>query len=933
MLRFIPMTSAEGAKDYHRRALSRGEYYTEERITAQEIVGRWGGEVARRLKLGKTVSVEAFERLCDNLHPGTGERLTQRMKDGRRVGYDINFHVPKSVSAILELGGDTRVLDAFRDAVHETMREMEREMKTRVRKGGADATRVTGNMVWADYVHFTARPVDGTPDFHLHCHAVAFNATWDPIEKQWKAGEFGDLKRDAPYFQAAYHARLAERLVRLGYGIERTSDGWEIAGVPRSVIEKFSRRTEQIEAVARKENITDPTRKAEIGARTRSGKLDLLSMDHLRTVWASRLTPQEAAAIRDTRINANPERSRSLDVPGDLSAALAFAKSHVFEKQSVISLKRFLAAALEQGVGRVTPEAIREETEGGIRDGSVLRRMVEDQAIVTTPEVIAEEHAMLAWARDGRGQHDPLKATHQILDADLSAEQRAAVFHVLRSTDVVVAIRGRAGVGKTRTMREVVHAIESTGKTVQVAAPTAMATHEVLRSDGFGNARTVASLLKDPKSAEKLAGQVLWVDEAGLVSVPDMVKLATLARAAGARIVLTGDTAQHRSVIRGDALRLLETRSGIRPVELTEVRRQQVKEYRTAVEHLARGDLDAGYMQLDQMGAIREVADQDRAAEVARSYKVSVNIGRSTLVVSPTHIEGDRVTTAIRAALREAGRLADDGRVVNALVNRHLSEAERADPARYRPGDVVQFEQHAGGRLKKGSQAMVEAVENGRVKVRPAGGGPAAELPLSRVGRFQVYEPRQLELAAGDRVRITHGGKTADGRHRLHNGAIYDLAGFTKSGRLKLGNGWEVDPGFGHVTHGFCVTSDAAQGRNVDHVIVAQSAESAAASSIQQFYTSVTRGKLRVTVFTDDKERLMKSVARDTSRVSAVELVGLTPPREHAPRRSLGLWLNRQRTKLVRAISLDRSREQQRDITRTRSESRGFDGPERTRER
>jgi hypothetical protein len=49
----------------------------------------------------------------------------------------------------------------------------------------------------------------------------------------------------------------------------------------------------------------------------------------------------------------------------------------------------------------------------------------------------------------------------------------------------------------------------------------------------------------------------------------------------------TGDTAQHRSGIRGDALRLLETQSGIRPAKLSEIRRRQTREYRRAAELLA----------------------------------------------------------------------------------------------------------------------------------------------------------------------------------------------------------------------------------------------------------------------------------------------------------------------------------------------------------
>ncbi len=51
------------------------------------------------------------------------------------MGYDFTFSVPKSVSLLYAMSGDQDIMDAFRAAVDETMREIEAEMKTRVRMG------------------------------------------------------------------------------------------------------------------------------------------------------------------------------------------------------------------------------------------------------------------------------------------------------------------------------------------------------------------------------------------------------------------------------------------------------------------------------------------------------------------------------------------------------------------------------------------------------------------------------------------------------------------------------------------------------------------------------------------------------------------------------------------------------------------------------
>ena len=169
MIRITQQNSGAAAKSYYATA----DYYSE----GQEIVGSWGGKGASRLGLQGTVDKASFERLCDNLHPITGEPLTVRTRTDRTVGYDFTFSVPKSVSLLYAMSGDKDVLGAFRAAVDETMREIESEMKTRVRKDGQDTDRTTGNMVWAEFIHTTSRPVDGIPDPQLHAHVFVFNST------------------------------------------------------------------------------------------------------------------------------------------------------------------------------------------------------------------------------------------------------------------------------------------------------------------------------------------------------------------------------------------------------------------------------------------------------------------------------------------------------------------------------------------------------------------------------------------------------------------------------------------------------------------------------------------------------------------------------------------------------------------------------------
>ena len=149
-------------------------------------------------------------------------------------------------------------------------------------------------------------------------------------------------------------------------------------------------------------------------------------------------------------------------------------------------------------------------------------------------------------------------------------------------------------------MRELVAACNEAKIEPLFCAPTAAAT-DVLRKEGF-EAKTLQSLLlSKPALSER---QLVVLDEAGAVGMDDMKRLFDLAR--DARIVLSGDTGQHASVARGDALRILEQHSDFKSGQLTRIRRQRKAEYRKAVELAAQKRTVEAFAQLERMGAVVE---------------------------------------------------------------------------------------------------------------------------------------------------------------------------------------------------------------------------------------------------------------------------------------------------------------------------------------
>lgn len=867
MIRMIQSQSAEQAKDYHNDALAVADYY----INDQELKGSFQGKIATRLGLAGEARKQDYDALCENLNPGTLQNLTPRTVNDRTVGYDISFHVPKSVSVLHVLSKDDHILEAFRQSVHDTMLDMEADSKTRVRKNGKDEDRQTGELIWGEFIHQTARPtMDAEPDPHLHCHCFTFNVTWDQVEQQYKAGQFRDIKRDMPYYQARFHKRLSDNLMVLGYQVCRTRTSFEVVGVPENVISLFSKRTNEIGEIAKEQGITDAKLLDQLGAKTRAKKKKGLSMADLKKEWRRQI---HALGMTDDGKGSDPIRYAPGRVPDGIEAAACIdhALLHSFERASVMQDRRILERAYRHSLG-YSGATVEQITDCFMRDQRVIAVKDGSRLLCTTQEVLAEEKYMVDLAVAGKGELVPLYAAPPSLS--LEGEQAEAVRHVLTTTDRVSIIRGRAGTGKTTLMKEAVRKIEAKGKKVFVVAPTSQASRGVLKDEGFADAETVAMLLSDTSLQECLTNAILWVDEAGLLGTKDMTALLELATKHNARLILSGDTRQHASVVRGDALRILNVAAVIVPAEVSKIYRQRNKEYRKAVDDLSNGNIKDAFAGLDRMGAIKSLHAKAGYNALVSDYMTAINKGKTVLAVSPTHAEGHAVTTALRMALRKEGKIGLTESLVPRLVNLNLTEAEKADYRSYQAEYVVQFNQNRPGIARGSAWAILDVSKNGLTITGK--GNKAVFLPLDKTKDFDVYRKTEIGLAKGDAILVTR-NTSDEKKKRLNNGQaleVIDVAdGKIIAQNPKSKTDYILSSDFGHITHGYCITSHASQGKTIDEVFIAQPAATFAATDLKQFYVSVSRARDRVHIYTDDKSALLDHAAASGDRQSATELI------------------------------------------------------------
>ncbi|MCB1098953.1 MAG: relaxase domain-containing protein [Verrucomicrobiae bacterium] len=860
MLRIHQSESVAAAKSYYANALKPGDYFI-----GQDLPGTWHGKTAAMLGLSGEVNKEQFMAMCENRRPDDGGQLNPCDRENRKVGYDITFSAPKSVSILHSVVGDERILEAFVKSVRETMQRIEKEAHVRVRKGGTYEDRKTGNLAWGEFVHFTSRPINGISDPQLHAHCYTFNTSFDAVENRFKAGKFCQIKYEATYYEAVFHSILAEELRELGYGIDNRPFSFEVQGVGAGNIERFSRRKEEIEALAEELGIIGNDKAMDgLGARSRARKEDGKSGMVVRSEWLARLDRTELTFNR-------PEPVKELTAV----EAVDLAIEDCFERRSVMMQRRLIARALQLSLGQCHHREIEKEVD--TRRELVTRRHG-DFRYTTTEAIIAEEREVLAYLQSTRGTAPKLRENYQpSRNLALDSDQLTAIRRLLDSNDRVFVIEGRAGTGKTTLMREAIRAIEAGGNAVYTFAPTSEAAHRVLKAEGFERSETVQQLLINRELQAEIVGKVVWVDEAGLLSSKEMNRLIHIADAQDARVIFSGDTRQHHSVGRGDALRLVSESGLVQVAYTSKVHRQKKALYRSIVELIAGNQTEKAFARLDEMGAIHEIPDADVwLAAISKEYVESIEAYDSVLVVAPTHAEGRLITDAIRERLFASGKLGCVRISYETLENRNLTCGERKQALNYRIGDVVRFHRSCKDVHSKGDTLRVTEVGlDGYVWAIMDGSDERMLLPLEGAESFNVYRPREIDLGYGDKIRLTANMTAMDGQ-KLYNGSVYTVVRIDAEANLILDNGARISDGAGTFTHGYVTTSHASQGRTCDKVIISQACDSRVSASLEQFYVSVSRGRHAVSVYTDDKDQLLQHVRDSDLRMSALEFLKMT---------------------------------------------------------
>lgn len=309
--------------------------------------------------------------------------------------------------------------------------------------------------------------------------------------------------------------------------------------------------------------------------------------------------------------------------------------------------------------------------------------------------------------------------------ADLSKEQCRAINHVLDNKQLRTVV-GLAGSGKSVMLAAANEAWTRQGYRVLGAALSGKAAEGLEDASGISS-RTLASYETSWKNGfnRLQAGDVLVIDEAGMVGSRQLLRFITQARLQGAKLVLIGDPEQLQPINSGTPFKDILAQSD--KVELTEVRRQKEDWQRRATRDFARNRTDAALKAYADHGAVEQHNTKtDAITALIQDYMVDVELrGASASRIALAYRRKDvhALNQAIRKARQSGGDLTDETLFKTSYGPRAFAAGDR----------IIFTKNNTDLGVKNGTLGTVEALDKSTLTVRldENGQGKARRLTFS----------------------------------------------------------------------------------------------------------------------------------------------------------------------------------------------------------
>ncbi|MDP4540330.1 MobF family relaxase [Qipengyuania sp. DY56-A-20] len=778
--------------------------------------GTWVGKGAERLGLEGRVSAEQFDALLRGELPGGVQ--VGNAGQAHRPGTDLTFSLPKSWSLLALVGGDQRIVDAYREAVIETLRWAEKNAaQTRMGSQAGYGKVATDNLTIGLFQHDTNR----NKEPNLHFHAVVANVT-QGSDGKWRALRNDKLWSFNTLLNSMTMARFRLAVEQMGYeaGSVGKHGNFEAAGIAREQVMVFSTRREEVLAARRGSGLeagivaTLETRKGKEPVRDREGLLSswrqraeevgldlgsLIDASRMRTAAKTLAGSKEQsllqrgiAKLREfaQRIKGDPAdplipaHVLKQDAPTIAAAqAVASAVRHLSQREAAFPREGLLKAALDFGLP-TTVGHVETRVNALIRSGALESGKGEHKGWLASREALDLESTILANVDQGRGAVSP------ILDRSDAAERVqavAAINHgislnegqedaaglVLSSRDRIVAIQGIAGAGKSSVMKPVAQLLREEGKQVLGLAVQNTLVQMLERDTGIRSmtiARFLAQwgrLLHEPGNAtllsearSALGDHVLVLDEASMVSNEDKAKLVRLANLVEVqRLVLVGDKRQLGAVDAGKPFDLVQ-QAGIERAKMDVNLRGRDPALQRAQAAAQEGRIDDALQAL----APSTIEARGDSAIVAAEQWLSLSPAdrdRTSIYASGRSLRS-AVNEAVQRGLKANGELGPRAARLSVHVRINATREELRHLGAYRAGMVLNFRSFDRTQGLAAGDYTVKSIDHARKRLvledkkgRARNFSPSRLRPGAKNDRLSLFERKSLVAFEGDKIRWT----------------------------------------------------------------------------------------------------------------------------------------------------------------------------------
>ncbi len=252
------------------------------------------------------------------------------------------------------------------------------------------------------------------------------------------------------------------------------------------------------------------------------------------------------------------------------------------------------------------------------------------------------------------------------------------------------------------------------------------------------------------------------VDEAGMTGSRLMSKLQQHADAAGAKVVLVGDTRQLQPIDAGGAMRSMKQAAG-GAAEMNEIRRQHSAIDRDFVQDLKAGRSAEALEKMQERGYLREHADPSAVREaIAQNVVNDLAEGKTSIGLAASRADVAGINTAARTLAREHGLLHGEDRNFKTQASPEAAEKTK----NFAVGDrVITLKNDKSLQLKNGQTWTVTAAENGRLTLKQDETG--------REVKISEKQYRAIDHAYAATVHKSQ-GVTVDRAHVAHDSAQSD---------------------------------------------------------------------------------------------------------------------------------------------------------------